>query len=306
MASACIQGQLFGGPLLPICMATATTYYVAVREYAAGDYICSPTAAGSVSGACCGAGDPPTCVDVANDYVDCKPDNLFIPRLTCAEVATTLGGCPVPANDECSNATRVCANLAPDPGLGRCCSPDECDFVPPSICFIDTQDCNNSEPCTPNTGDVYRCAVVTDNRLALTDGPPSSFVDAVTGVDPFQGDVWLQYVAPCDGALTIENCDSTSYDSVIEIYGGNQAGADCQCPLDSSTSLASDDDGCGKAGAGSSLYFPCATANSCFLIRVGGYSPDGTAAGAPRGATRIRIGMICGPCNPLAPSLPIP
>jgi hypothetical protein len=294
MVSACFQGRLFAAITSPICIAIATGYYAAVRDFAGGDYVCSETAATSVPGACCHSGVPSVCEDVQNDYTDCPPESVFIPRMTCDEVLATFNGCPIPGNDDCANAYVTCPNDLPNPLLGKCCRPDECEFSEPNVCLLATQDCGGSVPCVPHDADVYRCSVPTDTRLASTDGPASGFADPSSGIDPFQGDVWFQYFPPCDGMLTIENCGSSGYDSVIEIYSTNQPGDPCPCEPDPSQSLAFDDDGCGSAGSGFSLHFGCAVGGSCILIRVGGFSEDGTLLGATRGIARMRIGILCG------------
>ncbi|MBI1826194.1 MAG: hypothetical protein HY287_10440 [Planctomycetes bacterium] len=294
MVSACFQGGLFAAITSPICVAVATGYYAAVRKLAEDDYVCSETAAGSVPGACCHSGSPPVCQEVNNDYTDCPSESVFIPRMACVEVASVLGGCPIPANDACADAVQACPNGLPDPLLGKCCQPDECSFLSPDICFLSAQDCGGSDPCVPHDADVYRCSVVSDTRLASTDGPPSMEFDPITGYDPLQGDVWFRYVAPCEGTLTIENCETSFYDSVIELFGTNQPDAGCHCVPDPSESLAIDDDGCGAMGSGSSIHFPCAAAGACFLIRIGGFSEDGTLSVATRGVARTQIGMLCG------------
>jgi hypothetical protein len=134
---------------------------------------------------------------------------------------------------------------------------------------------------------------VSDNRLAQTDGPPADGDCLVSGVDRFRADVWFAYEAPCNGSLTVQMCQGTNYDAMAAIYGSNEPGGACVCPGDTGATLACDDDSCGGPGGPGVVTYEGAVEGACYLIRVGGWSSDGTDAAASRGVGQLQIGMIC-------------
>lgn len=79
------------------------------------------------------------------------------------------------------------------------------------------------------------------------------------GCGAIGNDVWYRHVATCTGLLTVSTCGATSFDTVVEVFGGN---------CGSLTSLGCNDDACGLQ---SSITVP-ATSGTAYLIRVGGYA----------------------------------
>ncbi len=100
------------------------------------------------------------------------------------------------------------------------------------------------------------------NINADTDGP----IGSCMFISP---DVWFDYVAPCDGVVTIDTCGS-SFDTVVEVFAGCGcdaliAGIACN---DDATSL----EACG--GTTQSAVRLVARAGDCFKLRIGGFAGD--------------------------------
>ncbi len=179
--------------------------------------------------------------------------------------------------------------------------PDECEdgaccaCAPATGCQDGTlADCNGSDgyflagqecmaamcpPATPpndNSGDAIPIADgITEfaTSCATTDGPVT-----VTGgcvFDPpgrFQNDIWFDYVATCDGPLTIEALD-TDFDVLAAVYCDDTE--TCSGPIDGSTEY-----GCNQA---SDLPVQVmVNSGKCYRIRVGGLD----------GATGIGVFMV--------------
>ncbi len=95
-----------------------------------------------------------------------------------------------------------------------------------------------------------------DNTGANTDGPTARCA-------PLETDVWVNYVASCNGTATIDTLGSV-FDTVLEVYGG------CSCsPL--GPVVACNDDFAGSLQA--RIDFPV-TPGECFKVRVGGFGGD--------------------------------
>lgn len=242
-------------------------------------------------GACCLPGAPPVCED-RDETTKCQFDAVFVPGLSCAEVSATLGGCPVPPNDECADRIRVCPDQTANDDLGRCVG--ESDFVPGErLCSVTSQDCYTGEPCIPLEHDAYRCRAYGDNRLASTDGPEAGGDCEPSGVDSFQADIWYEYVAPCSGVLTVRMCEGTFHDTMLSVHGGHDPAAGCSCPDDNSDLLVCDDDSCGGFSAASVASVERVVEGACYTIRVGGWSNDGTIPGTARGKVEFDVLMVC-------------
>ena len=74
----------------------------------------------------------------------------------------------------------------------------------------------------------------------------------------FRKDVWMRYIASCDGVATASVCDS-DYDTRIAVYEDG----DCPGPF-----RACNDDACGEDGTRSEVSFPVKSGGT-YLIRIG-------------------------------------
>lgn len=288
------------------CRYMALLYWTAVARFGQGAYdstqaiVCErDDAVAGRPGACCvPGGDGPFCEEVEDDFA-CPFFALFLPDLTCDDVASTFGGCPVPPNDLCENAEPVCGGQGVESGLGRCAEREEA-FGSGQICDVFLQDCADEVACLPvDPGtDTFRCRVPTDTRLGSTDGPVGGGDCAMSGPENFQVDVWYEYVAPCAGSMSVQMCQAGLYDSMLAVYGTNESGGACPCPEDNTDLLICNDDYCGGFGTLSGLILDDVVEGACYLFRVGGWSRDGTEASAQRGRSELDIGMICHPDVP--------
>ena len=284
------------------CRYMALLYWTAVARFGQGAYdatqetVCTPPEAmGDQPGACCRPGGVgPFCEDVGDKFA-CPFFGVFLPALTCGEVDATFGGCPVPRNDTCENAERACDGQRAESGLGRCAAA-EGSFGAGQVCDVFLQDCADDVACVPvdEPVETFRCTVPTDTRLATTDGPQAGGDCVVSGVDSFQVDVWVQYVAPCSGTMTVQMCQSGLYDAMLGVFGTNEPGGACVCPEDNADLLVCNDDYCGGFGTLSGLILDNVVEGACYTFRVGGWSRDGTEASAQRGRSELDIGMVCG------------
>jgi hypothetical protein len=304
MVSVCLDALPLGSPESRGCLYAASVYWGAVRRLGARafqrtqtDHGCDepevpPDDTPRIAG-CCRNGPPPVCVDVAE--ADCPVDAVFYDGLTCPEVETLFGGCVGPPNDACESRRRVCENAVPDPDLGRCAEGNVLG-VAGAICSLSGQDCFADGPCLPwRIGEVFGCRVEADTRLASTDGPEAGGACEPSGAASFQADVWFEYVAPCSGTMHVSMCESAFYDSMLAVHGSNDPAMGCECPAGNETLLACDDDGCFTFSSPSALELPGVLAGACYLIRVGGWSSDGTPAAAERGTSTLEIGLFCDP-----------
>lgn len=105
---------------------------------------------------------------------------------------------------------------------------------------------------------------------ATTDGPANPLCLVAGDGGQTYHDIWYEYNASCDGELVISTCGTVNYDSDLVIYQGCDCGA--------LTFLACNDDGDGCAGF-SSLLATEVTANTCYLIRVGGWNAGDQGSG---------------------------
>jgi len=246
-------------------------------------------------GACCRPGDEGAFCEDVDDSFDCPIFSVFLPHLTCDEVEASFGGCLVPPNDACDRAEHICEAQVAEQGLGRCAAGDGT-FGEGQVCDIYLQDCADEVACLPfeEDGIAFRCTAATDTRLATTDGPEGGGDCADSGPENFQADVWFQYVAPCDGTMTIQMCHAGLYDSMLAVYGSNASGDVCPCPANNDQLLICNDDYCGGFGTLSGLILENVVSGACYTIRVGGWSRDGTEASSQRGTSELEIGVICG------------
>lgn len=97
---------------------------------------------------------------------------------------------------------------------------------------------------------------------ATTDGPDEPDACLHAGQSQIDNDIWYRYVAPCNGQVTFDICEST-FDTRIAAYAGSE------CPDDESA-LACVDDSCGPTALQSALVLDI-SAGGEYLIRVGAY-----------------------------------
>ncbi len=240
-------------------------------------------------GACCMFGEPPVC---NNDVPQAACTlGVFVAELTCEELNLVFGGCPIPANDACENRTAICDGIQSEKGLGRCAGDPTVDRGG-GICSLATQDCNNGRPCLPVEGDVFRCTIPTDNRLASTDGPGLGEGCSPSDPDAMQADIWYNFVALCSGTMAIRMCAADTHDAMLAVYVDESADGSCTCPVESTTLAACNDDFCFAFGSTSGVDLSV-QGGACYTIRVGGWSPDGTAVSAARGLSELDIGVFC-------------
>ncbi len=114
-------------------------------------------------------------------------------------------------------------------------------------------------PCGPQPPENDLCA----DALPIGDGATAfttvnAETDGPAACGSLARDVWYLYTATCTGAVTIETCGATGYDSVLAAYNG---------PTCIGAELACNDDTCGLQ----SRITINATQGSQYLIRIGGF-----------------------------------
>ncbi len=119
------------------------------------------------------------------------------------------------------------------------------------------------------------------NALPIFDGATAfSTVDATTdgpshaGDCQFDGqtyeDIWYEYIATCNGTLTVSTCSAADYDTDIVVYDGN----DCSMLV----RLGCNDDAFGCVGFTSMVNVPVVAGNP-YLIRIGGFTAGDEGTG---------------------------
>ena len=97
-----------------------------------------------------------------------------------------------------------------------------------------------------------------------TDGPPHA---ACGG--QIDADRWYDYIAQCEGELTVSTCNLTDFDTKIAIYDG------CGCPVSDANLLGCSDDE--PACNGGSIVSVAIVTGNCYKVRLGGANgADGT------------------------------
>src|SRR6187399_1621490 len=84
-----------------------------------------------------------------------------------------------------------------------------------------------------------------DTSTTTTDGPSEALCDNA-GDSQVARDLWIRWIAPCTGAVTVDVCNA-NYDTKLALYS--------TCPGGPDTALACNDDACGAGGLASSLTF---------------------------------------------------
>lgn len=270
------------------CLYFAFVYYGFVQAYGGDIYPCNGATPTTEIGACCTPGESTICTE--GEVSACSDTSVAFPGQSCADLDVLFGGCPAPANDDCEDAIKVCTSQSPASGFGQCAGGDG-NQSSGRACELAAQNCLGGEACIPYEGEVFSCPVLGDNRLASADG---AILGDECGFDlpnRFQADIWFQYVAPCNGRLSISMCRGTQYDATLAVYGG--AEPECGCANKAkSIPIACDDDSCGGFQTGGLVSIP-ALEGMCYLIRVGGWSSDFQDTGAARGLSQLEIGILC-------------
>ncbi|MGB0715115.1 MAG: hypothetical protein ACPGXK_04505 [Phycisphaerae bacterium] len=282
----CGRRFLFNRPNRQVCESLATVYALAVRAFGAEAYAQTQLAACSddlispfAPGVCCIPGEP--CFDQGFKFECDDAGGSFGPFATCEDLS-----CDGPLNDDCGSGAPACDGFIPLPNTGTC------EGDPTEVCFPTQPLCSDESSCLPDPVEGYFCETPTDNRLATTDGPEAAAGCRDSGPDSFQADVWYEYIAPCDGTVTLRMCGLESYDGMLSVHGTHQSDGTCVCPGDNESLLACDDDFCGGAST-SAIFLDDVVEGACYLIRVGGWSPDGTAASADVAAGMLEITQAC-------------
>jgi hypothetical protein len=120
---------------------------------------------------------------------------------------------------------------------------------------------------------------------ATTDGPDACLFASQTQITK---DIWFRYTSPnCETPVTLSTCGS-GFDTKIAVYNNT-------CPTTAGSQIACNDDSttCGTGSLQSNLSFT-ATANTTYLIRVGGYN----------GASGTGSLSVNGECAPPPPPPP--
>ncbi len=141
--------------------------------------------------------------------------------------------------------------------LGQTCAAVSC--APPNVDV-----CTAAQPLlSPSTPFHNTCANRDGPATVPTDGSPTTNVDR---------DVWqTYYAASTNPTVTFSACD-VSFDAVIAVYSNGTRV--CSCPMDNSTLIAANDEGCVGApfvGGGGKVTIPV-TAGNCYLVRIAGYN----------------------------------
>ena len=118
----------------------------------------------------------------------------------------------------------------------------------------------------PENDDCANATLVADgahsftNFYSTTDGPGQAPTECSEYGPIILADVWFAYEASCSGEVTASVCETANFDTRLEIWGGDCAGAMIAC----------NDDGEGCEGYTSEVSFD-ATCGSTYLVRVAGY-----------------------------------
>jgi len=101
-------------------------------------------------------------------------------------------------------------------------------------------------------------------------------------------DIWYNYIATCDGDLTVTTCEelggAADYDTRIAIYDDLGADGVCDCPVDASGLLVcNDDDPVNNCGLPGSIFHSTAittvVTGRCYKIRVGAFGNGDEGSG---------------------------
>ncbi len=122
----------------------------------------------------------------------------------------------------------------------------------------------------PVNDDCANASVVTlgltdfDTTDATTDGPDEPGCQFPGGNNLINQDIWYAFTPDASGPYVVSTCSMASFDTRLAVY------ADA-CPLGPDEAIACNDDEIGCLGFTSRLVFQ-ATAQTTYLIRVGGYN----------------------------------
>lgn len=212
------------------------------------------------------------CPPVLGPRLACNNDGCMTPGgPSKVSLPVTMGNCYLIRIGGVAGATGS-GNLKIDcvpTGQGACCHADHtCEVLPAAAC-IAPDVFTPGEPCSPITcpppeNDPCAGALTLGEGVtpfvtngASSDGPadtPNPPCSLITR------DVWYNYVATCDGEVTIDLCGA-SFNAAMAVYEG------CACPVGAAP-IACDNDACQPNGA-PTVTFPV-TSGNCYLVRIGG------------------------------------
>ena len=206
---------------------------------------------------------------------------------------------PAPLGACCNCDTQTCTETALAGCLGEwnqkggC--PDSCDgVVPGDDCAVNPILVTND----PNFVYAY------DSTCATNDGPESETSEL--GIIGFGADIWVHYVAPCNGKMHIHMCGTgnadNSFDTALAVYKDTNDPTHCACPGDeffTRVGLAQDEscNGIADGGAGYLLPPPVVSVGNCLTVRAAGFDADS-------GTGTIKIGCEAVACSLSSPPLP--
>ncbi|MHC5025864.1 MAG: hypothetical protein ACYTGR_03785 [Planctomycetota bacterium] len=116
-----------------------------------------------------------------------------------------------------------------------------------------------------------------DTTNANTDGPFDENENCSSAAIGLWKDVWFSYTPDQDGILTIGNCNEGTYDSKLFVYAVPDGGDPCDGDTLLANLAACNDDCPDDNGIFTSEVVFTATGGQEYLIRMGGYSPNGEA-----------------------------
>lgn len=144
--------------------------------------------------------------------------------------------------------------------------------VPPPA----NDDCEDATPLSNGTTAI-------SNVGASTDGFEEPELCDFDGSAQINSDIWYEYVATCNGDLTVDMCGSF-FDTKLAVYDGCGV-----CPPGVGPVVCNDDDdGCGVFGEQSRVTVPVMQ-GQCYRVRVGGFLGE-------QGLGALRVSCFAGAC----------
>ncbi|MFQ5589776.1 MAG: hypothetical protein ACE5HE_01305 [Phycisphaerae bacterium] len=268
------------------CMRDQTCVQTGFRE-------CSDLAGYGIPYGTCGV---TPCPFPQNDlcHIEETPSNPDRPPTGAFEICTgdpahpELGSWTYYDGSDANNRLGQCAAWPGDAGFGEICHPLAQD------CGDPPNDPPGSNPCFPHQFEAYECYATTDNRLAGTDGPDAGGDCSSSGPTSMQADVWYKVTAPCRGEAVITMCGAPSeYDAMLAVFGDHSANP--RCPTtggDNGDLLVCNDDYCTGSGTVSGVQWTTSE-GGVYILRMGGWSADGTVIDAGQGISEMHVGFLC-------------
>jgi len=219
------------------------------------------TEPGPPTGACCVCG---ACTDDTTTAQCAAENGMWFAGEDCAAIVAN-GECAVsPPNDECAGAVDIT---------------DFGDPIAGTVTFSTNHFC-----ATTSLPDVTICSDFTPPQNCESQcGDPDA--------DWIGNDLWFKYVAPEDGELLVNTCQTgTIWDSMFALYQGPVGTGECPCPTDvtSCETLAfpgadgatACDEGCQAVPGSACITTRQLQSDTCYLIQFGSWGPTLTTPGA--------------------------